>query len=196
MKRFVSAIGLPIGVVFGRLFAFLAKILSFWTVSVIVGHIYLFGGMIRQFFYRRTLRSVGKSVYFVFGCNFSYRDVSVGDNVRVGYGTCVGLVDIGSDTIIGPYCCLLSGGRMHGIERTDIPIRLQSGQLQRVTIGRDCWLGANVVVMADIGEGCVIGSGSVVTKAIPPWSIAAGNPARVISSRVENLPSTSEEARE
>jgi acetyltransferase-like isoleucine patch superfamily enzyme len=189
MKCILRVIVRAIGVFLGWLFVCLAKVFGFWGVSVFVGYIPIFGSIVRQTFYRHTLNFVGESVYFVFGCNFSYRNVSVGNNVRIGYGTCVGLVDIEDDTLIGPYCCLLSGGRMHGTERTDIPIRLQPGRLQRITIGRDCWLGANVVVMADIGEGSVIGSGSVITKPIPPWSVAAGNPAKVISSRNREIAS-------
>ena len=51
-----------------------------------------------------------------------------------------------------------------------------------VTIGHDCWFGANVVVCpgVTIGENCVIGAGSVVTRDIPAGSFAAGNPARVL----------------
>jgi len=56
-----------------------------------------------------------------------------------------------------------------------------------VHIGSDCWLGANVVVCpgVTIGEGCVIGAGSVVTRDIPPMSFAAGNPCRVIRTITE-----------
>lgn len=50
-----------------------------------------------------------------------------------------------------------------------------------VTIGNDCWFGANVVVCpgVTIGDNCVIGAGSVVTKDIPSNSVAVGNPCRV-----------------
>lgn len=53
---------------------------------------------------------------------------------------------------------------------------------QPVTIGNDCWFGANVVVCpgVTIGDNCVIGAGSVVTKDIPANSIAVGNPCRVL----------------
>ena len=56
-----------------------------------------------------------------------------------------------------------------------------------VTIGNDVWMGANVVVCpgVTIGDGCVIGAGSVVTRSIPPRTFAAGNPCRVIREITE-----------
>lgn len=56
-----------------------------------------------------------------------------------------------------------------------------------VKVGKDCWFGANVVVCpgVTIGDGCVIGAGSVVTKDIPALSFAAGNPCRVIREITE-----------
>ena len=56
-----------------------------------------------------------------------------------------------------------------------------------VSIGNDCWLGANVVVCpgVHIGDNCVIGAGAVVTKDVPPNSFAAGNPCRVIREITE-----------
>ena len=56
-----------------------------------------------------------------------------------------------------------------------------------VTVGSDCWLGANVVVCpgVTIGDNCVIGAGSVVTRSVPANSFAAGNPCRVIRPLTE-----------
>ena len=56
-----------------------------------------------------------------------------------------------------------------------------------ITIKDNCWLESNVVVCGGvtIGEGCVIGAGSVVTKDIPPYSLAVGNPCRVIRKITE-----------
>ncbi len=58
---------------------------------------------------------------------------------------------------------------------------------RRVEIGNDVWLGHNVVIMGDvnIGNGAVIGSSAVVTKDIPPFAIAVGNPAKVIRYRFD-----------
>jgi virginiamycin A acetyltransferase len=165
-------------------YAKLSGLVGFWHASCMVGkRTTQLGVWEREFFYRRTLDEVGDGVHFAFGCNFSYQNVRIGDHVKIGYGNCIGLVDIGDNTLLGAYCFLPSGAHMHGIRRRDTPIRLQPGKLKRITIGKDCWIGAGSIVMADIGEGSVVGAGSVVTRAIPPWSIVAGNPAKSIGIR-------------
>lgn len=60
-----------------------------------------------------------------------------------------------------------------------------------VFIGNDCWIGGMVIILPGItiGEGCTIGAGSVVTKDIPPFSVAVGSPCRVI----KRIPSSEEE---
>lgn len=60
---------------------------------------------------------------------------------------------------------------------------------REVSIGDDCWIGGNTVIVAgvSIGKGCTIGAGSTVTKDIPAWSVAVGTPARVIK-KVEEVP--------
>lgn len=57
-----------------------------------------------------------------------------------------------------------------------------------ITVGDDCWIGANVTVLpgVTIGKGCTIGAGAVVTKDVPDYSVAVGVPARVIK-KVEPL---------
>jgi len=58
---------------------------------------------------------------------------------------------------------------------------------QRVTVGHDVWIGHNAIIMpkVNIGHGAVVGSGSIVTKDLPPYSIAVGNPAQVIKYRFD-----------
>ncbi len=65
---------------------------------------------------------------------------------------------------------------------------MEFDELAPVIIGNDVWIGANVVIMngVTIGHGAIIGATSVVTKDVPPYTIVAGSPARVIKSRFED----------
>jgi acetyltransferase-like isoleucine patch superfamily enzyme len=121
------------------------------------------------------------------------RNLQVGENSGWNRGTWInamGGVEIGSNVIIGPYCIIQTGN--HRFDQIDKPIRLQGYVKDPVRIGDDCWLGANVIVLpgVTIGRGSVIGAGSVVTQDIPPYSVAVGNPARVVKSRKASLGKT------
>lgn len=71
----------------------------------------------------------------------------------------------------------------HSVARADVPYKYQGlDPVAGIRIGRGSWIGQNVVLVpgVDIGEYCVIGSNSVVTRSVPDRSIAVGSPARVI----------------
>ena len=61
----------------------------------------------------------------------------------------------------------------------------QGGHMEKVTIGKDCYLGMGVCVMysGSVGDGSVVGAGSTVVKPIQPYSVAVGTPAKVIKKR-------------
>lgn len=61
-------------------------------------------------------------------------------------------------------------------------------KLPRTTIGHDVWVGSNVKIIAGvtIGDGCIVGAGSLVTKDLPPFSIVGGIPAKLIRMRFED----------
>lgn len=142
-----------------------------------------FGEHVRYHFYKKTLASCGVNVVINFGTILSYDDITIGNNVWIGAYNTFGHVDIGDYTLTAQYCHFLSGKNQHGFNKMDLPIMKQPGQPARLKIGPDVWIGVNSVIMADIGSGCVIGSGSIVTKPIPDWSVAVGSPARVIKNR-------------
>ena len=92
-------------------------------------------------------------------------------------------VTIGDDVMFGPNVSLFGAG--HPLNPTE---RTQGFEYAKpITIGNRVWIGGNVSVMpgVTIGEGCVIGAGSVVTKDIPPYTVAVGNPCRVRSKITE-----------
>ena len=141
------------------------------------------GDYLRREFYRMTLLSCSSTCCISFGTIFATDRVTVGDYVYVGAYCTVGDVDIEADVLIGSGVHLLSGKKQHGIAQLDLPIRLQPRRLERIRIGTDSWIGNAAVVMASVGAHCIIGAGSVVVSPIPDWSIAAGNPARVVRHR-------------
>ncbi len=124
-------------------------------------------------------------VYFDYGCNTRFGS-DCGANFHF---TCLDVcqVYIGDNVLIGPNVTLATP--MHPLlpEERD-PRRREDGSwysleyAKPITIGNSCWIASNVVVCGGvtIGEGCVIGAGSVVTRDIPPRSLAAGAPCRVI----------------
>jgi acetyltransferase-like isoleucine patch superfamily enzyme len=58
-----------------------------------------------------------------------------------------------------------------------------------IQIGDDCWIGGQVIILAGvvIGRGCTVGAGSVVTKSVEPFTVVAGNPAKVIKKLPNNF---------
>lgn len=111
----------------------------------------------------------GKNIFINFGCFIS------ADRSRI---------DIGDNTIIGPGVTIW--GSNHRYKDKNVIVREQGYDCKRVIIGNDVWIGANVTILpgAKIGEGVVVGAGSVVTgKEILPYSIVAGIPARRIAER-------------
>ncbi|MEM7580794.1 MAG: acyltransferase [Cyanobacteria bacterium P01_A01_bin.80] len=105
----------------------------------------------------------------------------------IGVGACIagpGNVKIGKRCLIAAHSGIFANNHKYGD-----PLRYIADQgvtCKGITIEDDCWLGHAVTVIdgVTIGKGSVIGAGSVVTKDIPPYSIAVGTPARVIKSRL------------
>jgi acetyltransferase-like isoleucine patch superfamily enzyme len=65
----------------------------------------------------------------------------------------------------------------------DVPIREQEGRRTRVVIGEDTWVGSAAIVLAAVGRHSIVAAGSVVTRSLPDYVVAAGVPARVIKER-------------
>jgi acetyltransferase-like isoleucine patch superfamily enzyme len=166
--------------------AFAARVSNavFRTMSELLALVpYVPGTVLRYEFYRWTLRRCGTNVVIGFGTVLLYRDVEIGDHVLIGMYTTIHHCDFGSYVVAAEGCRFLSGSRYHSFGRTDIPMALQGGKLRRIRIGDDCWIGADAIVMNEVGPGSIVGAGSVVTAPVEPATIVAGNPARVIRRR-------------
>lgn len=132
-------------------------------------------------------KDVGQSVWIEpdFRCEYG-SNISIGNQVYINFG-CVILdcaaVTIGNSVLMGPNVGIYAlNHALHPEER-------QQGSCQgkRVRIEDNVWLGGDVKILAGvtIGKGSVIGTGSIVTKDIPPNVIAAGNPCRIIREITE-----------
>lgn len=115
-----------------------------------------------------------------FYCDYGY-NIILGDNVFINFN-CVVLdvmpVRIGSRTLLGPNVQLYTATHPMNFKERALGLELA----KPITIGEDVWVGGSVVICpgVSIGNRCVIGAGSVVTKDIPPDVFAAGNPCKVI----------------
>jgi acetyltransferase-like isoleucine patch superfamily enzyme len=145
----------------------------------------LTGQYLRRAFYRWVLPRCGEGSVVSFGTVFSHPTAEIGESAYVGVFCCLGDVTIENDVLIGSHVSITNGSRQHGTERLDIPVREQPGEWPRVTIGRDTWVGDRAVIMADVGEHCVVGAGSVVTRPVPDFAIVVGSPARIVGWRKE-----------
>jgi len=109
--------------------------------------------------------------------------VEIGSHTRIGIGNVIiGPVTIKDHVILAQN--IVMSGLNHVYEDVETPIHLQPVTTKPIIIEEECWVGANAVITAGVtvGKHSVVAAGSVVTKDIPPYSIAVGNPARVIKS--------------
>lgn len=138
-------------------------------------------------FYSKTLRKIFKH----------YFDIKIG---LYTYGSCFEIGNFDRHTSVGRYCSIATGVRVinrnHPMEFKSMHAFFYNPNLKHcnksiieyipLSIGNDVWIGFNVLIMPNvknIGDGSVIGAGSVVTKDIPPYAVVVGTPAKVIRYR-------------
>lgn len=121
-----------------------------------------------------TMKNIGKGLI-------------LGNNVGIGshcFFGCAGGIIIGSDTIIGNYVSLHSEN--HNYSDSTKLIRLQGVERKGIVIGKNCWIGSKVTILdgANIGDGCIVAAGAVVTnKNYPKNTIIGGVPAKTLKTR-------------
>ena len=120
------------------------------------------------------------------GCLENTR-IHIGEETFIGPNVCIGGpgdITIGNQCMIAAHTGIIANN--HIFSDLVVPIKDQGVTRKGITIEDDCWLGHGVTVIdgVTIGKGSVIGAGAVVTRDIPPYSVAVGTPARVIKSRI------------
>lgn len=122
--------------------------------------------------------------------NYYGRDLgiglTIGDNSNIGrycYIGCSGRINIGKNVMMGPRVGLFAEN--HNFDDEQTLLRDQGVTRAPIIIGDNCWIASSATILAGVtvGEGCVIAAGAVVTKDIPPFSVVAGAPAKVIRQR-------------
>ena len=158
---------------------------------------------ITTFQYRYILRCAGKKSIVGRGTKIiNFSNVKIGSNCLIQDFVYM-RAGVDGSINIGDYCAINSFAKLFGHGGIEIHEYAQLGpgcllttthhdysdelktEFRKIVIGRKVWIGANTVILpgVKIGDNSVIGAGSVVTKEIPPDSIAVGSPARVIRQK-------------
>lgn len=142
---------------------------------------------------KSMLGSCGRGVYFGYGCNLTWQNVYIGDDVSIGsnamFMSARARVVIGNHVMFGPNVSIITGDH-----RTDILGRYmititndekRPGDDRDVVLEGDNWIGASAIILKGvrIGRGAVVAAGAIVTRDVPPYAIVGGNPARLIRMR-------------
>ena len=131
--------------------------------------------------------SKGAFINPLFFCDYG-KNIEVGKNFFANYNCTiidVAKVIFGDNCFLGPNVSIYTAG--HPIYPTTRNSSYEFGK--PVTIGDNDWIGGSVVICpgVNIGSNVVIGAGSVVTKDVPSWTIAAGNPCKVLRAITEKI---------
>ena len=140
---------------------------------------------IKWYILPQKILNINKSKNVNWPVHFTSR---VTGNVKVGYLTSPGFgpgcyingangIEFGDNVWIGPGVKIISSNH----DLTDLS---KSYKCDPIKIGNNVWIGANAIILPEIqiGDGAVVGAGSVVTKNVPPRTIVAGNPAKLIKN--------------
>jgi acetyltransferase-like isoleucine patch superfamily enzyme len=156
-----------------------------WFYNDLISHVP--SRRLRLLLLRFWLQSLGHGSGVQLHCRFLHGPgVRLGERCVINHGCLLDgrrfAIQVGNDVSIGPEAVILTIG--HDPRSADF-----SDRGGAVSIGDHVWIGFRAIVLpgVSIGEGAVVGAGSVVTRDVPPFAIVAGNPARLIGNRPKSL---------
>ena len=153
----------------------------------------LMGNKVRFWYYRRRFFALGGKTVINEGCEIFFPQlIQVGINCSIGRyselnpgpSQATPCLIIGDNSWFGPYCFFRTAN--HKFDDPQTLFFLQGHEESKIVIGNGVYAGAHCIFLpgTEIGDHCVIAAGSVVSGKIPPYSIVAGNPARVVRKRL------------
>lgn len=138
------------------------------------------GTILRRAFYSLTLEKCSLNSHIGFGSFFTHRAAKVEDHVYIGPYAMIGAANLEKHSLIGSRVSILSGKAQHELDQNGRWTPFSPDAMARVSIAENVWVGEGAILMADIGEGSQISAGAVITTAVRPHVVMAGNPARLV----------------
>ncbi len=143
---------------------------------------------LRDVIFKMVFKNFGTGSFIDYKFYFRYgQKISIGRNVTINRGCTIypsykvasAFVIIRDNAVLSPQVTLIGAG--HEINSLQLPDKAAS-----IEIGENCFIGTGAIIRygVTLGEGSVVASGSVVVKDVPPWSVVAGIPAKVIKNRI------------
>ncbi|MBK8508748.1 MAG: acyltransferase [Candidatus Competibacteraceae bacterium] len=137
----------------------------------------MIGSYMRAAYYFALLDRCSWEIHVGFGSYFSHRAAELGARVAMGGYCIVGTASIGDGVMMASRVSIPSGKRQH----IDASGKLCSNTtLERVSVGSNSWIGEGAIILADVGSGCIVSAGTVVTTSTPDGHLVAGNPGKLI----------------
>jgi acetyltransferase-like isoleucine patch superfamily enzyme len=141
------------------------------------------GAFLRRGYYSLTLDKCSMNCHIGFGSMFTHRSSRVEDNVYLGNYCTIGSAILGKNSLVGSRSSLLSGSQQHKHnDETGEWEAFSPENIRQITVGANVWIGEGAIIMANIGEGCQIAAGAVITNDTKSFIVLAGNPARFIKN--------------
>ena len=145
------------------------------------------GIVLRSFFYRLLFARMEGFTFIYPGAWLEHSfNIEVGSACSVNTGAFISArapIRFGNGVLVGPNVVMVSSN--HCFARRDLPISEQGHELAPITIGDDCWIGANAVILGGVtlAAGTIVSAGAVVTRDTEPYSIVGGSPAQKLGDR-------------
>lgn len=144
----------------------------------------LIGSYCRAAYYFGSLEKCSWEVHIGFGSFFTHRTASLGRHVAIGAYGVIGTAAIEEGTMIASRVSITSGKRQHLDDDFKF---IPKPRFDKVRIGQKTWIGEGAIIMANVGNGCIVSAGTVVVHDIPDGQIIAGNPGKPIKKSFHSV---------